>query len=152
MLVVDDDDSIRSLLAYVLGEAGYSVHEAADGEAALAALAKSPPDCAVLDVMMPKLDGFGVLRARRERKLATGTRFLLLTARTAEIDFLHGYELGADAYLTKPFSPDEVAAEVADLLVTSRKELDHRRAVEMEKADLLRKVEWAFSRRRPPTG
>src|SRR4029077_20702220 len=82
VLVVDDDPDIRGMLAFTLMDSGYDVRQASDGEAALAALAERAPDCLVLDLMMPGVDGFGVLRAKRLRGLAPETRVMILTCKT----------------------------------------------------------------------
>ena len=113
VLIVDDDDDIRAILAFTLEDAGYEVREAADGNQAIAALEARAPDCLVLDVMMPGYDGFAVLRSRRQSNLAPQARVILLTARTAERDFVRGWELGADEYLTKPFDPDRLLESLA---------------------------------------
>lgn len=148
VLVVDDDPDIRNMLVFALEDAGFKVREAGDGEAALAALEEHPPDLVVLDLMMPNVDGFGVLRGRRQRGLAPSTRFLVLTAKTAERDFVRGWELGADEYLTKPFDPDRLIQMVRDLLRTNASILQERRDSELQKAELLERLESAFSRPR----
>jgi DNA-binding response OmpR family regulator len=148
VLVVDDDPDIRNMLVFALEDAGFRVREAEDGEAALTALEEKAPDVVVLDLMMPNVDGFGVLRGRRQRGLATSTRFLVLTAKTAERDFVRGWELGADEYLTKPFDPDKLIQKVKDLLRTSTGALQERRDAELQKAELLERLESAFSRPR----
>lgn len=148
VLIVDDDVDIRAILAFTLEDAGFEVREAADGNQAIAALQRSAPDCLVLDVMMPGFDGFGVLRARRQSNLAPEARVILLTARTAERDFVRGWELGADEYLTKPFDPDELVVTVRRLLKTSPAQLGERREAELKKAELLERLESAFNRPR----
>ena len=148
VLVVDDDADIRAILVFTLEDAGFDVREAADGAEAVAALQARPPDCLVLDVMMPGVDGFGVLRARRQYSLAPDARVVLLTARTAERDFVRGWELGADEYLTKPFDPDELIGTVNQLLKTSVNDLHDRREAELKKAELLERLESAFNRPR----
>jgi DNA-binding response OmpR family regulator len=148
VLIVDDDDDIRAILAFTLEDAGFDVREAADGTQALAALEERPPDCLVLDVMMPGFDGFGVLRNRRQSNLAPGARVVLLTARTAERDFVRGWELGADEYLTKPFDPDELVVTVKRLLKSTPAQLQERRESELKKAELLERLESAFNRAR----
>lgn len=148
VLVVDDDPDIRNMLVFALEDAGFKVRKAGDGEAALAALEEHPPDLVVLDLMMPNVDGFGVLRGRRQRGLASSTRFLVLTAKTAERDFVRGWELGADEYLTKPFDPDRLIEMVKDLLRTNASTLQERRDSELQKAELLERLESAFSRPR----
>lgn len=148
VLIVDDDDDIRAILAFTLEDAGFDVREAADGNQAVAALEARAPDCLVLDVMMPGFDGFSVLRARRQSNLAPEARVILLTARTAERDFVRGWELGVDEYLTKPFDPDELVVTVRKLLKSSMAQLHERRESELKKAELLERLESAFNRPR----
>ncbi|HET7487649.1 MAG TPA: response regulator [Acidimicrobiales bacterium] len=148
VLIVDDDDDIRAILAFTLEDAGFAVREAADGNQAVAALQAKAPDILVLDVMMPGFDGFGVLRTRRQSGLAPLARVVLLTARTAERDFVRGWELGADEYLTKPFDPDELVVTVKKLLKSTPAQLQERRESELKKAELLERLESAFSRPR----
>ena len=109
---------------------------------------KWAPDCLVLDLMMPGIDGFGVLRSKRQLGLAPEARVILLTAKTAERDYVRGWELGADEYLTKPFDPDELLARVAGLLLASPMDLQERREQELQKAELLERLESAFNRPR----
>src|SRR5438270_1046695 len=144
VLVVDDDPDIRGLLAFLLEDEGHCVRVAADGETALAALADQPPECMVLDLMMPGLDGFAVLRSRAQHRLAPETRVLILTCKTAERDYVRGWELGADAYVTKPFDPEQVVAKVQELLAVTPAELAARRDAELQKAELLDRLESAF--------
>jgi DNA-binding response OmpR family regulator len=146
VLVVDDDPDIRGMLAFLLEDDGHHVRVAADGLAGLAALEEWAPDCMVVDVMMPGLDGFGLLKARLQQGLAPRSRVLILTCRTGERDFVRGWELGADEYLTKPFEPDDVVARVRGLLGATPEELTQRRAAELQKAELLDRVEAAFAR------
>jgi DNA-binding response OmpR family regulator len=113
LLVVEDDRNLVKLLKYNLEKEGYRVVSAADGEAGLSALRKERPDLVVLDAMMPKLDGFEFLKiVRRESRVPV----LMLTARKEEMDRVLGLELGADDYVTKPFSVREVLARVKALL------------------------------------
>jgi len=144
--VVDDDPDIRMLIRLTLESYGYSVREAGDGMQALEALAEHAPDAMVLDVMMPKLDGYGVLRTMRQREMAQHTKVLMLTCKTEERDFVRGWELGADDYRTKPFEPMELADNLGELLRTPAETLDQRRQEELEKAELLDRLESAFSR------
>jgi two-component system OmpR family response regulator len=146
VLVVDDDPDIRGLLAFTLEDEGHRVRVAGDGEAALAAIAEQAPDCMVLDLMMPGLDGFAVLRTKRQQGLAPDTRVLILTCKTAERDYVRGWELGADEYVTKPFDPMQVVARVGELLAVAPKVLAERRDAELQKAELLDRLESAFSR------
>ncbi len=144
--MVDDDADIRSLIRLTLESYGYSVREASDGQNALEALEERAPDGMVLDVMMPRLDGYGVLRNMRQRELAPQTRVLILTCKTEERDFMRGWELGADHYQTKPFDPTELVDTLQDLLRTPIETLHQRRQGELEKAELLDRLESAFSR------
>ena len=109
VLVVDDEEHITELLAMGLGFNGFRVARAADGRAALAAVAEQRPDLIVLDVMMPALDGFDVVRRLRQQEGA-GTRIpvIFLTARDATQDKVEGLRLGSDDYVTKPFRIEEL--------------------------------------------
>jgi len=113
ILVVDDDsDIVRTLCAY-LDESGYDVATARDGVQALQQFQAESPDLVLLDVMMPELDGLEVTRTLRQTSNAP---IILLTARVEETDKLVGLELGADDYITKPFSPREVLARIKAVL------------------------------------
>lgn len=113
ILIVDDEPHIRELLAFALGKAGYATVEAADGEAALEAIAVHKPALVVLDINMPRLNGLDVCRRiRAEGQLPV----LLLSSRDDEIDRVLGIELGADDYVVKPFSPREVTARISAIL------------------------------------
>ena len=144
VLVVDDDPDIRAMLVFTLEDAGFHVRQACDGAAALVALAEHAPDCVVLDLMMPGTDGFGVLRARRAEGLAPRARVLILTCKTSERDYVRGWELGADEYLTKPFDPDRLVAKVEELLASEQAELCARREGELSRAELFGRLESAF--------
>jgi DNA-binding response OmpR family regulator len=113
ILVVDDDDDIRSLLEQLLGDAGYAVESAADGRAALRAFHTRPFDLVVLDVSMPGLDGFATLERLRDLSDAP---VILLTARSGEIDKVRGFRSGADDYVAKPFGRQELLARIEALL------------------------------------
>lgn len=113
VLVVDDDPHIRQLLVFALEKAGLKTREAADGEAALAAVAEDLPDLVVLDINMPKLDGLEVCRQLRAKG---DLPILFLSSRDDEIDRVLGIELGGDDYVVKPFSPREVVARVSAIL------------------------------------
>jgi DNA-binding response OmpR family regulator len=114
ILVAEDQSDIRDLLVMNLRGAGYAVAAVADGTAALASQAERPSDLLVLDLMMPGLDGLEVCKALRARGQATP--ILMLTAKSTELDRVLGLELGADDYLTKPFSLAEFLARVKALL------------------------------------
>lgn len=114
ILLVDDEPSIIQLSRMYFERDGYRVQEARDGEAALEAIAKNHPALIVLDVMLPKLDGFEVCRHLRAK--GDQTPIIMLTARDEDIDKILGLELGADDYLTKPFNPRELIARVKAIL------------------------------------
>ena len=115
VLVVDDEMRIRKLLSDFLIRAGYRVMEAADGEEAITAVYNTKNDISlvVLDIMMPKLDGWQVLEKIRE---CFRTPVILLTAKSEESDQLKGFRMGADDYVTKPFSPSVLVARIDNLL------------------------------------
>src|SRR3954466_6565784 len=119
VLLVDDDPDIRGMLAFTLDDSGFPRREAADGAEALLALEEHPPDLMVLDLMMPNLDGFGVLAAMKDRGLAPHTPVLILSGKGDERARVRGYELGAHDYVTKPFDPDGLAATLQALLTTA---------------------------------
>lgn len=114
ILVVDDEPNIREVLELYLRRDGYAVEVAADGEAALAAIERTFPDLIVLDLMMPVVDGIELTRALRQSEL--DIPIIMLTAKGEEADRIRGLELGADDYVTKPFSPKEVVARVKAVL------------------------------------
>jgi len=116
VLIADDDPDIRALVGFRLEAAGCNVMRAADGEEALRLAEETTPDLCVLDVMMPKLDGLGVTRALREHAATQSVPVLLLTARAGDEDMARGYDAGADDYLRKPFSPQELARRVQQVL------------------------------------
>lgn len=114
ILLVDDEPSIIQLSQMYLKREGFRIESVQDGEAALNAVERYHPALVVLDVMLPKLDGFEV--CRRLRSSHTDTAVLMLTARDEDIDKILGLELGADDYLTKPFNPRELVARVKAIL------------------------------------
>jgi two-component system, OmpR family, alkaline phosphatase synthesis response regulator PhoP len=114
VLVVDDEQSIVTLLTYNLEQAGFTVVTANDGEEAIEKVASEQPAFIILDLMLPKLDGVEVCKQLRQQKVMTP--ILMLTAKDDEFDKVLGLELGADDYMTKPFSPREVVARVKAIL------------------------------------
>jgi DNA-binding response OmpR family regulator len=112
-LIVDDDRVLADVLAFTLRREGFQVIQAYDGEAALECWAEEQPDLIMLDVNMPRLDGFAVCRCIREQ---ADTPIILLTVRGEEDDIVHGLELGADDYITKPFSPRQLVARAHAVL------------------------------------
>jgi DNA-binding response OmpR family regulator len=114
ILLVDDEPSIIQLLRMYFERDGFRVQDIGDGEVALEAVVKHRPALIVLDVMLPKLDGFEVCRKLRTR--GDQTPIIMLTARDEDIDKIIGLELGVDDYLTKPFNPRELIARVKAIL------------------------------------
>jgi DNA-binding response OmpR family regulator len=112
VLVADDDPDILSLVALRLERSGYEVITAGDGEQALASALTRPPDLALLDVMMPKLDGYEVTERLRASEATRRMPVILLTARVQETDIARGVEAGADDYVKKPFSTLELRDRV----------------------------------------
>ena len=112
VLVADDDDDILGLVAFRLERAGYTVLTASDGETALRLAVEELPDLALLDVMMPKLDGYEVTRRLRASEPTRTLPVILLTARVQESDIRIGLDAGADDYVRKPFSSQELRARV----------------------------------------
>ena len=116
VLVADDDPDILELVAFRLERAGYDIVRARDGEEALQLAAEHVPDLAVLDVMMPKLNGYEVTQRIRQDDATSDMPVILLTARVQEADVERGFQVGADDYLKKPFSPQELRARVQSIL------------------------------------
>jgi DNA-binding response OmpR family regulator len=117
ILVVDDEVGIRELVGTYLRNEGYTVDEAVDGESALDCFREHAPDLVVLDLRLPGIDGYDVLR---EIRRDSNVYVIVLTARSEEADKLIGLELGADDYMTKPFSPRELVARVRAVLRRGR--------------------------------
>ncbi len=116
ILVVDDEPDITGLVAYHLARAGYRVSTASNGKDALKSAREERPDVVVLDLMLPGVSGYEVLQELRKRKETSEVGIILLTARREEVDRIKGLSLGADDYLTKPFSPQELTLRVAAVL------------------------------------
>jgi two-component system, OmpR family, phosphate regulon response regulator PhoB len=116
ILVVDDEPDITALVAYHLAKAGFRVSTAANGTDALNAAREERPDIVILDLMLPGLSGYDVLAELRKREETREVGVILLTARREETDRVRGLSLGADDYLTKPFSPQELSLRVGGLL------------------------------------
>ncbi len=130
ILVVDDEQSILTLLQYNLEKAGYLVQTAMDGEVGIQSCIADEPDLIVLDLMLPKMDGLEVCKELRQRKIMVP--ILMLTAKDDEFDKVLGLELGADDYMTKPFSPREVVARVKAIL---RRSSHTHQEVELKEPD-----------------
>jgi DNA-binding response OmpR family regulator len=115
VLVVDDDEVIRQLITVNLELEGFEVHTASDGQDCLDKIKEVTPDVVTLDVMMPRLDGWETAYRLRQDKDLADVRIILLSARAQEADIERGDTIGVDAYLTKPFDPDDLVATVRRL-------------------------------------
>jgi DNA-binding response OmpR family regulator len=146
--VVDDDPSTRTMLAFLFEDEGFTVTEAADGTEAIAKLRADPPAAMILDLMMPNVDGIGVLRVRRTEALAPDTRIVILTAKTDPEDAVWCWELGADEYVTKPVDPDKLLREVLLLFQRTPEEVRDRREQGLLEARRLDEMEAAFTERK----
>ncbi len=120
VLVVDDEPNIVLSLEFLLKQAGYRVRMASNGEAALAAIAEEAPDLVLLDVMIPGRDGYAVCQAIRANPAWQRVRVLMLTAKGSEIQREKGLSLGADDYITKPFSTRELVDRIRRMLGSSQ--------------------------------
>lgn len=116
VLIVDDEPDATELVSYNLTQAGYSVLAAKDGAEALEKARETKPDLILLDVMLPELDGMEVCKLLRNTAATAGIPIIMLTAKAAEVDRVLGLELGADDYVTKPFSPRELLLRIKKLL------------------------------------
>lgn len=121
ILVAEDQAHIRALIEYKLKNNGYRVIAVDNGADALAQAKEGGPDLILLDVMMPMMTGFEVLAALKQDEKTRGIPVLLVTAQSKEEEVLKGLELGADDYITKPFSPNELAARVKTVLLRHSK-------------------------------
>ncbi len=116
VLIADDEPNIVISLEFLMKREGYEVSVARDGQAALDAIVRDRPDLVLLDVMMPGKSGFDVCQAVRADESLAKVKILMLTAKGRDTDLAKGTGLGADAYMTKPFSTKELAARVRELL------------------------------------
>jgi len=116
IVIADDDADIRDLVVFKLRQAGHEVVPVGDGAAAVAACREHRPDLVILDVMMPRMSGLDAAAEVRADASLTGLRLILLTARAQDEDVQMGYDVGADDYIVKPFSPRELAGRVDAVL------------------------------------
>ncbi|HEX5937553.1 MAG TPA: response regulator transcription factor [Actinomycetota bacterium] len=126
MLLVDDEEIVRDVLTRYLEREGFRVYVAADGQAAVDAASRERPDVVLLDLMLPTMDGLEVFRRLRDDG---DVPIVMLTAKSEEVDRVVGLELGADDYVTKPFSPREVVARIKAVLRRGRRAADRERTI-----------------------
>jgi DNA-binding response OmpR family regulator len=112
ILAVDDEPNILMSIEFILDMEGYEVHTARDGDDALEAAERVRPDLILLDINMPRKDGYEVCRILRERENMAGTKVIMLTAKGQALEKKKGLEVGADEYVTKPFSADELLSAI----------------------------------------
>jgi DNA-binding response OmpR family regulator len=143
VLIVDDDPALRSLLAFVFEDEGFAVLEAEDGAEAIDALRIHRPTCMLLDLMLPTIDGMGVLKTCRDEGLIENTRVVVLTGRTDPADAAWCWELGVDSYVTKPVDPDALLRDVLVLLKQSLAEIATKRGERLAEAHRLAALEAA---------
>jgi len=116
VLIVEDDRDIADLVAHYLGKAGFTTEQLSSGREALTAISEHPPELLILDLMLPQLDGLEICRAVRANEKTAAIPIIMLTARGDESDRIVGLEIGADDYIAKPFSPNELVARARALL------------------------------------
>src|SRR5499427_5351583 len=130
VFIIEDDRDIVELVRYNLANEGFQVAAAHDGVTGLATVKKTPPDILLLDLMLPKLSGLEICREIRRDEALNRLPILMLTARGEEADRVVGLEMGADDYVTKPFSPRELIARVKALLRRTEPSTEPRRVIE----------------------
>jgi DNA-binding response OmpR family regulator len=116
ILIADDEPNIVVSLEFLMRQRGYEVRSVGNGEDALAAVAEFGPDLVLLDVMMPRMSGYEVCQKVRENAAWQGVRIVMLSAKGRDIEVSKGLAIGADAYVTKPFSTKDLLARVGELL------------------------------------
>ncbi len=144
MLVVEDDEVIRGMLVFLLEGEGHTVEQAADGAEALEILRRRTPECIVLDLMMPGVDGLTVLRTRQEEGFAADARVVVLTARSGTDDAVWCWEAGADEFLTKPFEPERLLRIIRVLASLTPVEAQRRRELGLAQSRHLDAIESAL--------
>ncbi|MGQ9638357.1 MAG: response regulator [Thermodesulfobacteriota bacterium] len=135
ILIIEDEIDIVNLLSYHFQQVGFTVSTALDGFEGLKKAKKERPSIIILDIMLPELDGKDVCRALKADPLTKSIPILMLTAKSEEVDRIIGFELGADDYVTKPFSPRELVLRVKAILRRKEASLENQRVIEIE--DLL---------------
>jgi two-component system OmpR family response regulator len=120
VFLIDDEEDVVNLLTTVFSTRGFEVESETDAQVALSRVLASPPDLLVLDLMMPDLDGFELLRLLRQHPAGATMKVMIVSARTEIADQLHSLQLGADAYVCKPFSPADLLRQVEDVMGAAR--------------------------------
>jgi len=133
VLAVDDDPLVTKLVRINLELSGYRVEEAWDGETALRVLREDPPDLLVLDLMMPRTDGWEILREIRQSEELRELPVVVLSARVHDEDIIRGWEMGADDYITKPFNPVRMVERLEGVLACTPEERRERRRRELQR-------------------
>lgn len=133
VLVVDDDPMVTRLLRNNLELEGFEVKEAWEGKRAMEMLQEEAPDLLVLDIMMPRMDGWEVLKRVREDENLKGLPVVVLTAKVQDENIARGWKMGADGYITKPFNPVVLAESLLAVIESSPEEREARRKEELEK-------------------
>jgi DNA-binding response OmpR family regulator len=150
ILIAEDDADVRRLVALALEGEDHEVVTAADGMEALHAMAERLPDLLLLDVMMPNLDGYGVLDHMASSGIKDHVRVMMVTAKGSERDAKRGLERGCDAYMTKPFDVIELLEKVAEMCSMSMADLRAERLRELDKTRLLSQLESLLEGEAPP--
>lgn len=152
ILVAEDDPDVRRLVALALEGENHEVATAEDGREALRAMAEVLPDLLLLDVMMPNLDGYGVLDHMASSGIKEHVRVMMVTAKGSERDVKRGLERGCDAYLTKPFDILELLERVESMCSMSMSDLRSERQRELDKTRLLSQLESLLEEDEPISG
>lgn len=146
VLVVDDEPDILSILVYQLSREGFRVSTAVNGQSAIATAVEELPDIVILDLMLPGIDGYEVLARLRQNERTASIPVILLTARREEEERIRGFEIGADDYVTKPFSPRELIFRVKALLRRTRAEsVTQTKSLKLGPVELDREAHRAFA-------
>jgi two-component system phosphate regulon response regulator PhoB len=146
ILVVDDEPDILSILVYQLSRDGFRLSTAVNGQSAISSAIEDPPDLIILDLMLPLVDGYDVLKTLRRNDRTTSVPIILLTARREEEERIRGFEYGADDYVTKPFSARELTFRVKALLRRSRAEpVSQSRLLKMGPVEVDQEAHQAFA-------
>ncbi len=140
VLVVDDEPDVLLLCRVNLEFEGYEVVQASDGVEALEQMRAESPDLVLLDVMMPRMDGWAVLEAAKADDALKATPIVLLTAKVQEADQIRGFELGAAEYITKPFSPLALAQTIGDVLSSDPAVVERRRTELLNRLQMLQRT------------